>query len=89
MRLRLFGRTSRDALTCQKAVALVGDYLDGALTDELRRRLERHLADCPHCTEYVAQLRVTITASAQPESMVMSAARRQDFIDLYRRTMGT
>ena len=30
-----------------------------------RDRLERHLADCPHCSEYLAQLRVTVDASGR------------------------
>ena len=35
-------------------------YLDDALPARDRARLDAHLADCPHCTEYLAQLRVTI-----------------------------
>ena len=49
----------RRALVCREAVALMADYLDGGLTARDRQRLEVHLAACPHCSEYLAQLRVT------------------------------
>ena len=57
MRCRLLQR--RD-LVCQQAVELVTDYLEGALSRRARRRFEAHLAGCPHCTEYLAQMRETI-----------------------------
>ncbi|MBV8690780.1 MAG: zf-HC2 domain-containing protein, partial [Actinobacteria bacterium] len=40
----------------------MSDYLDGALRRGDRERLEAHLAACPHCAEYLTQLRVTIDA---------------------------
>jgi anti-sigma factor RsiW len=33
------------------------DYLEGVLPAAEALRLERHLATCPGCTEYLAQLR--------------------------------
>ena len=56
MRLRL----RRRDLVCQQAVELVTDYLEDALSGADRRRYEAHLAGCPHCTEYLAQMRKTI-----------------------------
>ena len=55
-------RRRRDALVCRDAVALMAAYLDGALPPEDQARLEDHLAGCPHCSEYLAQLRATIAA---------------------------
>lgn len=52
----------RRALVCREAVALMADYLDGELGPLDRRRLEGHLDACPHCSEYLAQLRATIDA---------------------------
>ena len=58
MALRLF----RPDLVCQQAVELVTDYLeDEACRRGDRRRFGSHLAGCPHCTEYLAQMRATIT----------------------------
>ncbi len=81
MALRL--RLRRDVV-CQQAVELVTDYLEGALSRGDRRRFEAHLAGCPHCTEYLAQMRATIslTGSVTPEDL--TPRMRSEFIDLYR-----
>ena len=44
-------------LVCKDIVEVVTDYLEGAIPPALRRRFEAHLAECPYCTEYVAQMR--------------------------------
>jgi anti-sigma factor RsiW len=49
-----------DGLSCQGLVELITDYLEGALDSRDHQRFERHLDDCPHCTLYVEQLRVTL-----------------------------
>jgi anti-sigma factor RsiW len=76
----------RRDLVCQQAVELVTDYLEGRLRRRERRRFEAHLAGCPHCTEYLAQIRVTIRLTGQaaaPEDL--PPRMREDLIDLYRR----
>ncbi|MGH9274788.1 MAG: anti-sigma factor family protein, partial [Acidimicrobiales bacterium] len=55
--IRRWWTRRRRALVCRDAVALMGDYLDGTLASPDVRRLEAHLADCPHCSEHLAQLR--------------------------------
>ena len=45
-----------DDLACIDEVELITEYLDGALSDAERRRLEAHLETCPGCTEYLAQM---------------------------------
>ena len=75
----------RAGLVCQQAVELVSDYLDGVLPRAQRRRLEAHLANCPHCPEYLAQMRATIalTGSITPDSL--DPLIRAELINLYRR----
>jgi predicted anti-sigma-YlaC factor YlaD len=46
-------------LTCQEFVELVTDYLEGALTQDVRRRFEEHLAVCPGCVTYLDQISET------------------------------
>jgi len=75
-------------LVCQQAVELVTDYLEGALSRSNRRRFERHLADCPHCTEYLAQVRATIAMSGRVTPDDLTAQMRDEFIALYRRWQG-
>jgi anti-sigma factor RsiW len=50
-----------EELTCQELVELVTEYLDGALPPGERERFEAHVADCPGCDRYLAQMRTTIT----------------------------
>ena len=81
MRLRL----RRRDLVCQQAVELVTAYLEGALSRADRRRYEGHLAGCPHCTEYLAQMRETIRLTGRLEPEDLTPQMREEFTDLYRR----
>ena len=75
----------RRALVCRDAVALMTSYLEGDLSARDRRRLEGHLADCPHCSEYLAQLRVTIDVLGRAEPEHLSDEALDDLVALYRR----
>jgi anti-sigma factor RsiW len=74
----------RRQLVCRQAVALMSDYLDGRLDASDSRRLEQHLAACPHCTEYLAQLRATIDALGRAEPEDLSDDAVAELVDLYR-----
>jgi anti-sigma factor RsiW len=74
----------RDAMLCRQAVELVTDYLEGALTPAERVRFEAHLAACPHCSEYLREMRVTIAAVGRVEPETLSRAARDDLVSLYR-----
>ncbi len=80
--MRLLAR--RD-LACQQAVELVTDYLEGTLSRSARRRFEAHLASCPHCTEYLAQMRETISLTGRLTPEDLTPQMRDEFVDLYRR----
>ena len=83
--LRLRARSPQPELVCQQVVELVTDYLEGALSEADRRRFERHLAGCPHCTEYLAQMRETIRLAGRLTADDLTPAMRTDLTDLYRR----
>jgi anti-sigma factor RsiW len=72
-------------LVCIEIVELVTDYLEGALSRRDTRRFERHLAGCPHCTEYLAQMRQTLrlTGRLVPEDLAPEV--EEEFTELYRR----
>lgn len=80
-----FLRRRRQALVCRDAVALMAAYLDGVLPDGDRARLEAHLAGCPHCSEYLAQLRATIDALGRVEPDNLSDETVDELVALYRR----
>jgi anti-sigma factor RsiW len=74
----------RRALVCREAVALMSDYVDGVLEERDRIRLDAHLAGCSSCTEYLAQLRVTIDALGHAEPDDLSDDALDEFVELYR-----
>jgi anti-sigma factor RsiW len=75
---------SRDPIVCREVVELVSDYLEGALPRRQRRRFERHLADCQHCSEYLAQMRETIRLTGRLTPEDFSPAMREEFSELFR-----
>ncbi len=75
----------RRALVCRDAVALMSDYLDGALSPRDRERLEAHLATCPHCSEYLAQMRATIAAAGRVRPDDLTDEALDELVALYRR----
>ena len=75
----------RGDLVCRQAVELVTGYLEGSLSRPARKRFERHLAVCPHCTEYLAQMRETIRLTGRLEPEDLTPQMREEFTDLYRR----
>ena len=72
-------------LVCREAVELMTDYLEGALADRDRRRLETHLADCPHCSEYLAQMRQTLDLLGRIEPEELDPQVQDELVALYRR----
>ena len=74
----------RRALVCRQAVTLMSDYIDDALPERDRARLEHHLAGCPHCTEYLAQLRVTIAALGHADPDQLTDEALGELVELYR-----
>ena len=61
------------------------DYLDGALSGRDRARLEGHLAECPHCSEYLNQIRVTVAAAGRVEADDLAPEVLDELVSLYRR----
>jgi len=54
---------SYEDLPCVDFVELATDYLEGALPTERRLIVERHLAFCTPCVDYLAQMRATVRAT--------------------------
>jgi anti-sigma factor RsiW len=49
-------------IPCAQIVEMVTDYLEDALAPRQRELFEEHLAQCPPCTLYVEQIRVTLAS---------------------------
>ena len=72
-------------LVCQQAIELMTDYLEGTLSRRQRRRLETHLRACPNCSNYLEQIRMTISLSGEIEPEDLSPDAVDDLTRLYRR----
>ena len=73
-----------DDLACTEEVELITDYLEGALPDAQRARLELHLETCPGCTEYVEQMRTIAGSLGELREEQLSAETRAGLIESFR-----
>jgi anti-sigma factor RsiW len=72
-------------IVCRQAVELMSDYVDGLLDEADRARLEAHLAGCPHCSEYLAQIRDVVAAAGRVEPDDLPPEAVDELVSLYRR----
>lgn len=72
-------------IPCQQVVELISDYLEGALSTGERRRIEHHLAGCPHCSAYLAQMRETLRLTGRLVPEDLTPEMQQEFSEVYRR----
>ena len=76
--------TIDDALTCQEVVELVTEYLENALLPETRKRLEEHVAECPGCTTYIEQVRLTVGMLHQLAQEPIFPETKQELLEVFR-----
>ena len=81
---RLRFRPRRDVV-CRKAVELVTDYLEDALSQARRRRFEAHLAHCSDCPEYLAQMRAIVALAGRVTPDDLTPRMREELVSLYLR----
>jgi anti-sigma factor RsiW len=82
--IRLLSRPHK-GMACRQAVELVTDYLEGTLSLAQRRRFEAHLARCPDCPEYLAQMRAIIALAGSVTPDDLTPRMQGELITLYRR----
>jgi anti-sigma factor RsiW len=71
-------------MPCQEIVEVITDYLEGAMRARDRRRFERHLDDCPHCRNYLEQMRLTIRTVGRIPVDSLSPDARDDLVRAFR-----
>ena len=74
----------REEITCRELVELVTEYLEGTLPGHDRMRLQAHLAECPYCEEYIAQMRRTVAALGKLPPEPIDPAREQVLLEAVR-----
>jgi len=77
--------------SCKDVLALLSDYVDFELPPEACGEIERHLADCPACVEFVESLHNTIAlCHAYAPSMLpapLSERARRELESAWRRML--
>jgi anti-sigma factor RsiW len=71
-------------LTCQELVALVSDYLEGALDDATHAQVERHLRGCPGCAVYLEQFMESIALTGRLREDTVPPALLDELMDAFR-----
>ena len=61
-----------EEIICRDFVELVTDLIEGQLEQARQLQAEAHAGDCPHCAEYLRQIRLTIAG-------LRALAARDDF----------
>jgi len=77
---------SKLAYVCKQFVEDVTGYLEGTLPADVVRLVDAHLADCPHCREYLREMRrVVANAGALSDDDVeqMPADLRNRLLDAF------
>ena len=72
-------------IECRELVGYVTDYLEGAIPDGLRARIDHHLADCDGCTEFLRQMRQTVAAARGAETRRLDPTVRASLLEAFRR----
>ena len=72
-------------VVCQRAVALMTEYLEDALSAGDRARLEAHLVRCTACNAYLDHMRVTVAVLGHLEPDELPDRVLDELVELYRR----
>jgi anti-sigma factor RsiW len=70
-------------MSCKELVELVTHYLEDALPARDRARFDAHLAECPWCVEYVAQVQRTVSAVGASWRDVEGDAGMVELLELF------
>ncbi len=71
---------------CVEFVEMATDWMELALDDHDRVSLEEHVAICPHCSEYVEQLRLTIGVLREVRHEAPPPAARAALLEAFRQS---
>lgn len=77
--------TLSDDPACNEIVELVTEFLDDRLPPADRALFERHLAVCPPCATYLAQIRTTARLTGRVGADALTPEAREGFLALLRK----
>ncbi len=71
-------------LTCREIVQLMTEYLEDTMSTKARLRFERHVAICPACRGFLAQMRETVRLSGEITEESLSRETRHELLAAFR-----
>jgi anti-sigma factor RsiW len=71
-------------VTCVEIVRIVNDYVEGALPPEQREAVELHLNLCDGCSDYLAQLRLSIELTGELPADAISPELEEELCAAFR-----
>jgi anti-sigma factor RsiW len=76
---------------CKEIFALLSQYLDRELPDDVCQHLESHISDCPPCVEFVESLKKSVELCRSCKSMdtpaPLPAADREKLFAAYQKAL--
>jgi anti-sigma factor RsiW len=75
---------SYEDLPCRDFVELATDYLEGTLSVEQRLVVERHLAFCHPCIDYLEQMQAAIRAAGHLREQDVPEPVMESLVDAFR-----
>lgn len=75
---------SYEDLPCIDFVELATEYLEGALPVEQRLIVERHLAFCSPCVDYLEQMRTVVRATGKLHAEDVPEPVMESLVDAFR-----
>jgi anti-sigma factor RsiW len=71
-------------LSCEQAVQLVTDYVEGQLDRADRLRFEQHVGICPPCRGFLSQMRVTRRVVGSIPIELLAPSLERALVDAFR-----
>ncbi len=72
-------------MTCQEAIDVMDEALDGRLSHELRPGFDEHMVECQPCSTYFEHLHVTRRVLRSLPREEGSSPRRSELIEAFRK----
>lgn len=75
-------------MTCQEAIDLIGDAMDGRLPPSAAAGFQEHMTECSSCGTYFEQLRLTRQALGSLPRPTASSPQRGGLLSRFRQQFG-
>jgi anti-sigma factor RsiW len=76
--------SNAEQMSCRELVDVITAYVEGTLPAPDRERFEAHLDHCPHCRNYLEQMRETIATLGSLREQQLSPETRSGLLEAFR-----